>query len=336
MKNFWAKFKKPIYALAPLAGVTDSAFRQICKEQGADVVYSEMASAAALYYLQDKKDNPTLDLLKFDKIERPYVVQLFGSDPRHFEVAAKIVSSHPLSASPSGRGRDFGPDGIDINFGCPVPKVAKQKAGAELFKNKKLSREVIKSVIAKTNLPISIKTRTMAGDVGILEFLDYIKDLDVKAVMIHGRTLKQGFAGEIDAGIIKKARNYFGGIILANGGVDSAEKARQILKETEADGLGVGRGALGRPWIFNQLRTGNYELKIEEKIKIILKHAKLAKKLKGEQGIIEMRKHLCWYVQGFSGAKKFREKLVKVNNINEIKNILAPLKQGGKSYEYQD
>jgi nifR3 family TIM-barrel protein len=348
MNNFWEKLKKkkkPIYALAPLAGVTDSAFRQTCKSFGADVLYSEMASTTALFYLQKKKENFTLDLLEFDKKERPYVVQLFGSNPKHFEVATKIISSHPLCVSPSGRGRNLRPDGIDINFGCPVPKVAKQKAGAELFKDKKLSREVIKSVIENTDLPVSIKIRTKVGNVDILQFLDYIKDLDIKALMIHGRTFAQGFAGPIDTKAIKQARNYFGGVILANGGINDSGEAERVLRETEVDGLGIARGAMGNPWIFKELKKTlslrggaqattrqsrvflpagrqGFAIARNDMKKTILKHAKLAEKLKGEQGIVEMRKHLCWYVQGLPGAKRLREKLVKVSNINDIKKII--------------
>ena len=325
------KKNKAILAMAPMAGYTDSAFRQICKEFGADVLYSEMASATALFYNQNIKNNPTLDLLKFSKKERPYVVQLFGSEPKHFETAVKIISSQSLCNTPATHPqpslkRGFSKrgivDGIDINFGCPVPKVAKQKAGAELFKDLKKSREVIKAVIASTDLPVSIKTRVKAGNIDVLRFLDNISDLDVKAIMIHGRTLKQGFVGGIDTKIIKKARDYFGGIILANGGIESWEDAERILRETEADGLGIGRGAIGRPWIFEEVKSKKLKVKSKKEIfRIAIKHAKLAEKLKGERGIIEMRKHLCAYVQGLSSAKNLRNELVKVEKFNDVKNI---------------
>ncbi|MFA4941739.1 MAG: tRNA-dihydrouridine synthase [Patescibacteria group bacterium] len=307
-KNFYQKLKKPIYALAPLAGITDSAFRQICKEDGADIVYSEMASATALFYNQEK----TLELLKFDKKERPYVVQLFGSNPEHFAQAVKIVE------------KKIKPDGIDINFGCPVQKVIKQKAGAELFKDLKLSRAVIESVIKNTSLPVSIKTRAGVGNVDILKFLKYMKGLDIKAIMIHGRTFSQGFSGPVDFEIIKKTRKYFSGIIIANGGVIDKKSADELLIKSKADGIGVGQGALGRPWIFSNLKDGNEKIKTKKEIfRIALNHAKLMKKLKGKQGIVEMRKHLCWYVQGLPDARKLREKLVKVENLKEIKNILS-------------
>lgn len=323
--------------MAPLAGITDSAFRLICKEFGADIVYSEMASATALVYNPAK----TLELLKFNKKERPYVVQLFGSNPEHFAQAVKIVE------------KKIKPDGIDINFGCPVQKVIKQKAGAELFKDLKLSRAVIESVIKNTSLPVSIKTRTKVGDIDLIEFLKYMKGLDIKAIMIHGRTFAQGFTGPIDYEIIKKARKYFSGVIIANGGVGlniisgpspsqemgAKEYSDRLLKKSGADGIGIGQGVLGRPWIFKNIsplrrdpalkynkeagKNKNEKIKNREEIfKIALKHARLTEKLKGKQGIVEMRKHLCWYVQGLPDAKKLREKLVKVESLKEIKNIL--------------
>jgi tRNA-dihydrouridine synthase B len=327
MKNFWQKLYKPIYALAPMAGITDSAFRQVCKGYGADVVYSEMVSATALFYYgkdrKSKEGNVTMELMKYNKAESPFVVQLFGSNPEHFALAAKIITEK------------IKPQGIDINFGCPVQKVAKQKAGAELFKDLALSRKVIEAVIKSTDLPVSIKTRAKVGNVGVLEFLDNIKDLDVKALMIHGRTFKQGFNGPIDCDVIRKARDYFGGVILANGGVGVpgidhdqdkskfvSDYAKRILDETGADGIGIGQGALGRPWIFKCVRTGqSLERSTKAVFKEALEHAQLNYKLKGDQGIIEMRKHLCWYIQGLPGARVMRQKLVYVNNLAEIREI---------------
>lgn len=313
MKNFWADLKNSIqgggaiYALAPMAGITDSAFRQICKSFGADIVYSEMASVNALVHSPKK----TLEMLKFSKVERPYVVQLFGSEPKNFIKAVKIVEDK------------IKPDGIDINFGCPVPKVARQKAGAELMKDLKLSREIIKAVIEDSRLPVSIKIRSQAGQVSALDFLKNIKDLDVKAVMIHGRSLKQGFSGPVNYKIIKEAKKYFKGAILANGGVQSFESAKELLNKTGAHGLGIARGTLGRPWIFKAVRTGqSVERSPRPIFRIALKHAKLAQKLKGKQAVIEMRKHLGWYVQGLPGAKKLRKDLVRVESIGDIEKAM--------------
>jgi len=328
MENFWSSFaktsedksklNKPIYALAPMAGITDSAFRQICKEFGADVVYSEMASVAALAYNPKK----TLEMLEFSEVERPYVVQLFGSEPEHFAKAVKRLSCYDFNKNRRGLA-SCAPDGIDINFGCPVKKVQKQGSGAVLMNDLKLSREIIKAVINNTDLPVSIKTRSKVGKISVLDFLKNVEDLDIKAVMIHGRTLAQGFSGAVDTDIIKKARDYFNGIILANGGINSYDDAVQILDKTEADGMGIARGALGRPWIFKAVRTGQSAQRSKKAVfKIALKHAKLAEKLKGKQGIIEMRKHLCWYVHGLPGACEMRQKLVQVRTVKDITKTL--------------
>ncbi|MBA3047136.1 tRNA-dihydrouridine synthase [Patescibacteria group bacterium] len=335
--NFWEKLKKSnklIYALAPMAGITDSAFRQICKEFGADVVYSEMASATALAYNPKK----TLEMLQSSKKEAPYIIQLFGNNPKHFEIATKLITKKKLISdirSPISEVRN----GIDINFGCPVKKVIKQGAGAALMQDLKLSKEVIKSVLNNTDLPISIKLRGKSGNIDCLQFLNYMKDLPISAVMIHGRTFAQGFSGPVDTEIIKKARNYFNGIILANGGVGTLtpshspqnalrergvkEYAECLLKETGADGIGIARGALGKPWIFSEVRSKKLEVRSNDEIfRVALKHAKLAEKLKGRQGIIEMRKHLCWYVHGLPGAREMRQRLVKVETIKDIEKIL--------------
>jgi len=320
--NFWQKLKKtgrPILALAPMAGFTDSTFRQICKKYGADILYSEMASSTALFYAAKetgrriKENNATLELLKFTrKKEKYYVVQLFGSDPKHFAVAARIITEK------------IKPDGIDINFGCPVPKIIKQGAGSGLIKDLKKSRAVLEAVLANTNLPVSIKIRAKAGEVDALKFLKNISDLPLAAVMIHGRTLSQGFSGEPDWRMIKEARKYFSGVILANGGINDLASAQSALAKSQADGLGLARGILGRPWLFKEIKTGQIkELRLKQIFKITLAHAEQVYKLKGKTGLIELRKHLVWYMQGLSGAAKLRERLVKVNNLNDVKKVLT-------------
>ncbi|MCK4592272.1 tRNA-dihydrouridine synthase family protein, partial [Candidatus Parcubacteria bacterium] len=190
MPNFWKKINKPILALAPMAGYTNSAFRQICKAYGADVAYSEMASAAALYF----KGKKTLKFLEFNKTESPYVVQIFGNDPKYFQNAAKVITEK------------IKPDGIDINMGCPAKKVFSNGSGAALISDVEKAREIIKQTLQGTNLPVSIKIRSKVGNVTAYKFVKKIKDLPISAIMVHGRSIKQGFSGEIDYLQIKKVK----------------------------------------------------------------------------------------------------------------------------------
>jgi tRNA-dihydrouridine synthase B len=315
MTNFWLDLKKskknkPILALAPLAGYTDSAFRLMCKKFGADVVYSEMASVSALYY----GSNKTLELLKFSKTERPYIVQLFGSDKNHFVKAVKIIE------------KEIKPDGFDINFGCPVKKVLKQGAGAKLMSNLKLSREIILAVLSATKLPISIKLRTESFSVKVIDFLKNISDLPISAIMIHGRTLNQLFSGPINLDIIKKSKKYFSGIILVNGGINNLSEASNIIKKTGVDGVAFGRGALGQPWIFSkQYQSLNKDERKKMALKVALNHLKLLRRKKGEKTYGEFKGHLAWYFKNFSGASELRSKIMLANNYNEIEKILLSI-----------
>jgi tRNA-dihydrouridine synthase B len=319
-KNFWIKLKeknRPILALAPMAGFSDAPFRQICKKQGADVLYSEMASVAALYFASkekkgDKEKLKTLSLVKFNRrLERPYVVQLFGANPEHFKVAVKMLEE------------EIKPDGIDINFGCPVPKIVKQGAGSGLMKDLKRSREIIKTVIENTNLPVSIKIRLKVADVSYLDFLKNIEDLEISALMIHGRSLSQGFAGEVRYSEIAKARKYFKGVILVNGGINNLKTANIALNESQADGLGLARGVLGRPWLFKEIKKNKEIDKSRDKIfKMILSHAKLYLKLKGNNSIHELRKNLVWYLNGLEGASRIRKEITKIESLEDVKKIL--------------
>ncbi len=313
MHNFWTSLKKPILALAPLSGITDSAFRRICKGFGADVVYSELASSTAFAYNAEL----TRRIVNFDESERPYVVQLFGHDPEHFAIAARFVS------------REVRPDGIDINFGCPIAKVFKRGAGAALMTNFSLAREVIQSVIENTHLPVSIKTRTNVQGFDLLSLLDYVADLDIKALMIHGRSYAQKFSGPNDIETTREARARFKGVVLANGGAENPETAAQLLEKTGADGVGIARGAMGNPWIFRQLKAGSNGGSLEkperaEVLRTALEHARLAIDLKGRRGIIEMRKHLCWYLQQIPGGKKLKPAAVKIENFEDVQALVLP------------
>jgi len=309
-KNFWQKLKKPIIALAPMAGITDSAFRQICKKYGADVVYSEMISVDALAYNSKK----TLKMLEFSKKEKPIVFQLFGKKPELFALAAKLVEKK-------------GADGIDINFGCPAPKIFKCGGGASLMRDLDLCYEIIKATCLAVKIPVSIKVRRSVGKVTALDLVKKIKGLPVAAIMIHGRSYEQGYSGEIDLAMIKKVKQEFKGIVLGNGGIINPHKAREMLDKTKVDGFGLAQGVLGKPWLFKQvkdyLKTGKFsEYNFRQIKKVALEHAALNYKLKGKQGVLEMRKHLAWYFRGFAGASELRQKLIRVNSLKEIREIL--------------
>jgi tRNA-dihydrouridine synthase B len=332
MEDFWQKLKKPILALAPMAGITDSAFREICRKYGADVTYSEMASVSALYY----KPKKTLELIRFNETERPYVIQLFGKDPTHFAKATEIITSQPANQSNQKTSSTRKPDGIDINFGCPAKKVFGHGSGCALMSRVELAREIISAVCDKTDLPVSIKIRAGLKNMTALEFIENTKDLPYSAVMIHGRTYEDGFLGKVDFGIISEIKKLIPEkIVLANGGINEPEQAVEVLqKYPNLDGLGIARGAWGRPFIFNEIKEilssrgqrflpptgGIYDFnKIK---KIILEHAELIYADKGETGKFEMRKHLAWYVKGFPGAQELRRKLVMAESLEEIRGTL--------------
>ncbi len=330
MKNFWKKINKPILAMAPMAGYTNSAFRQICKKYGADVVYSEMASAVALNYGGKK----TIELLKFQKSERSYAVQLFGNEAKYFYSAAKVVTEK------------IKPDGIDINMGCPAKKVFSNGSGAALMNNITAAREIIKETLRGTKLPVSIKIRSKAGNTTAYKFVKSIKDLPISAIMIHGRSLSQGFAGEIDYNQIRKVKSLYKEeaklpmgslascvdipIILANGGINTPLDAKIMLEKTGADGIGIARGALTKPWLFLQtkkyLEEGEYEeFNLSEIKKAALRHAKMSYKTGGNHGIVEMRKYLLWYFRGFENARAVRKELVRVESLEDVKRVLREI-----------
>jgi len=317
MKNFWATLSQPILALAPMAGVTDAAFRIMCKRGGADVIYTEFASSDALAYGSKK----TVEMISFTDEERPVVVQIFGKDPDMMFKATKKV-------------QEFGFDGVDINFGCPAYKVVRHGGGVCLMRNLTQVREIVSAVTeAATKIPVSIKIRGSIKSedkkttIYAVDLVNAIKDLPVKALMVHGRSFEKPFDGDLNTDTITDVVKSFSGIVLANGGITSPEKARGVLRETGAHGLGVARGAWGKPWIFGQikdyLQTGAYKEKSRDELTAtILEHAQLAFQLKDKHGIIELRKHLSWYVKGIEGASLLRQQLVSASSIEDIQKII--------------
>ena len=307
-----------------MAGVTDLPFRLICKQFGADIVYSEMVSATGLFYNSEKSKKLLKTILK----EQPIAIQLFGAEPDHFIKATRIISAEISSFKKERNDKALSNNSVDINFGCPVKKIVKQGAGCVLMEKPKLAKKIIQAVSKNTKLPVSIKIRAGIKNINALEFLKEISSLDWEAVIVHGRTYEKGFSGTVDLDLIKKIKQtYPDKIVIANGGIFTPEDARKTLEETNADGIAIARGALGNPWIFKQiedyLKVGKYSKpKIEEIKKITLKHAELFIKYKGEKNIKEFRKHLGWYFKGIPGAKDIRKRLFKMKNLKDIIKIL--------------
>ena len=321
MNNFWQKLPKPIIALSPMVGVTDLPFRTICHRYGADVVYSEMTMVQGLAH----KGKKVLELSQVCDEERPVVLQLGGNDPELFYKAAQIAV------------QEIKPDGIDLNFGCPAKKVAGHGSGVSLLRDLEKSYQIIQATIEGAGgVPVSLKTRTQINSKDkdkihySWELIDKVKDLPVAAIMVHGRSFEAPWVEEVDYEYIKAVRGHFKGILLANGGMYEPEKVKEVLELTKADGVGIAHGAYGRPWIFNQikayLKNGKYEdLPWPEKRIIALEHAKLAFKVKGSHGLVELRKQLLWYVKGLPKATDYRIKLVTLNTLEEIEKALMEI-----------
>lgn len=303
-----------------MAGVTDQAFRMLCKKFGADVIYTEFASANALVY----GSKQTEEMIAFREEERPVVCQIFGSEP---DMMAKAAS----------RLEELKFDGIDINFGCPAYKVVKHGGGVCLMRNLPLVREIVSRVCDAVTIPVSIKirgsikTEDKSRSIHALELVDAIKDLPVSALMIHGRSFEKPFDGTPNLETISEVVKAFPGVVLANGGIHSPEDAKKMLEVTHAAGLGIARGAWGSPWIFEDvkqfLKTGNFEKRPLSFIyEIMLEHARLAQTTKGTWGLIELRKHLVKYVKGIPDASALRQRLVQTKTIEEIASIISETK----------
>lgn len=308
--NFWLKLNKNFLALAPMAGITDLPFRLICSKFGADVVYSEMANATALVYQPLK----TLELLRSSNEESYRVFQLFGSDPKHFAYSAKLLSDETEARKILPNYRR--PDGLDINLGCPVSKVLKTGSGAMLFQDLERAHECIKAVIDNTDLPVSVKIRRQAGETKALDFINKMSDLDIKAIMVHGRSLAEGFSGPINYQSVKEIKQAFSGVLMVNGGIKTPADFRTAMVETGADGAGLARGVYGRPWLFKEIKDSKWQANRQLIFETIKQHAELVHN--DNDYFLEFRKHLCWYVTGLEGAKEMRGEAVKINNFSEV------------------
>ena len=300
--------------LAPMAGVTDLPFRVLCREEGCGLLYTEMVSAKAILY----KNKNTKELLEVDPSERPIAVQLFGSDPQILGAMAHQIEDGPY-------------DLIDLNMGCPVPKVAGNGEGSALMKNPKLVEEILSTMVRSVKKPVTVKFRKGFDDehVNAVEIAKIAESCGVSAVAVRGRTREQYYSGTADWDIIRQVKEAVSIPVIGNGDIFTPQDAKRCLEETGCDGLMIGRGARGNPWIFK--RTAHYletgELLAEptgaEIGEMILRHARMQVKMKGEYiGMKEMRKHVAWYTAGLPHSASMRRASNELETLEQLENLL--------------
>ncbi len=301
------------WILAPMAGVTDLPFRLLCHEAGAGLVCMEMISAKAIYY----KNRETEEMMRIDPLEGPVSLQLFGSDPDIMAQMAAKIEDRPFSI-------------LDINMGCPVPKVVNNHEGCALMKNPALAGKIIKAVSSAISKPVTVKIRKGFDDdhVNAVEIAKIAEENGAAAVAVHARTRQQFYSGKADRDIIRQVREAISIPVIGNGDVDSYESACLMMKETGCDAVMIGRAAQGNPWIFSQLcalsegRQWKPPTK-EEVAGMILRHAQMLIKCKGEYiGSREMRKHAAWYTKGYPGSSHFRGKLNEAESLDDLKRLM--------------
>ena len=295
--------------LAPMAGITDLPFRLICKEFGPGLVVTEMVSAKAILY----DDNKTKKLMNTTKEERPLSIQIFGSDTESMGYAAKYVSEIA--------------DIVDINMGCPAPKVIKNGDGSKLLQDLEKAKQIMETVVKNSKVPVTLKIRTGWDKENIVatEISKIAEQSGISAIIIHGRTRSEFYSGKADLEIIKNVKEAVNIPVIGNGDIKSEEDALQMFEKTNVDGIMVGRGSLGNPWIFEKiihyLKTGEklQDRNLEEKLELIKKHLELEVKEKGEYTAVrEFRKHIAYYTKNMPHSSMFRNSVNTIENKQEL------------------
>ena len=307
----------PPVILAPMAGITNHAFRLICKEFGAGLVCTDMISSCGIYYGNQK----TLGMFDWTAEERPVAVQIFGAEPSVMADAAALV-------------QDSGADIVDINVGCPVRKIRKTGAGAGLIEDLDTARRIMESVVKAVNIPVTVKTRKGldAGHISAVEVAKIAEDAGISAISIHGRTAAQGYSGSADWSIIGRVKRSVGIPVVGNGDVKSPQDAKRMLDETGCDAVMIGRGALGNPWIFRRtarfLETGDLlpEPTYIERVEMARKHLRMMVALYGEdRGVREMRSQIAWYIKGMPGAGRLRRLSTQATSLQKMEDVLTEI-----------
>jgi nifR3 family TIM-barrel protein len=301
--------------VAPMAGVTDLSYRLILKEFGAGLIYTEMISDKGLLYENQK----TKDMIAISDYEKPIALQLFGSDVESMVNAAVLID------------RESNCDIIDINMGCPVPKVTKAGSGSKLMTTPELAKEIVSSIVKVVNKPVSVKFRSGWDhkSINAVSFAKAMEEAGASLIAIHGRTRTDMYSGRVDLDIIKAVKEAVKIPVIGNGDIKSPEDAKMMIEYTNCDGVMIGRGLMGNPWLIKQtvdyLETGNYEreISIATKKAYLLKHLDNLIKYKGEHiAILEMRTHGAWYVKGLPGATKIKTQIVHAKRVEEIVDII--------------